>query len=100
MPNHVVIPGLSVLAGFVAQAQVGGDTDLIARLIEKGGLSMLAAAIVYWMLTSFTRLLNKLTDAIDAQTKAINEEREEFANLRAELGGRPCMKNVGKDGGS
>lgn len=73
---------------------------MIARLIEKGGLSMLAAAIVYWMLTSFTRLLNKLSDAIDAQTKAINEEREELADLKAEISGRPCLRGMGKDGGS
>lgn len=68
--DQVIIGTLAVGGGAIVAAQ---DIPGIDTLIDKAGLGAIAVVLLWWMLTSFSKRLDRLTDSID---KLAEKEKE------------------------
>jgi hypothetical protein len=69
MPNNLAIPFISLSSGALIAAQDLPATDLADRI----GTAAIAVMVVWWMLGSFSKRLDKLTDAIATLTEQVKK---------------------------
>jgi len=87
----------SALAGLIASEVVPPNVDFFSTVVEKGGASMLSAAIIWWLLNRFSRQQDRLSDIAERQTVAITELRDATRELATSLSKRPCMLGEEKE---
>ena len=71
--EQLTIGAISLASGAVLAQQ---DVPGIESLLDKAGVAGIAIAVVWWMLTSFSKRLDKLTEAIGALTEIHKEKKE------------------------
>lgn len=67
MSDQLTIPLISLSSGALIAAQDLPTTDLADRV----GTAAIAVMVVWWMLGSFSKRLDKLTDAIASLTEHV-----------------------------
>ena len=63
--DQLTIGAISLSSGIVIAQQ---DFPGVDAVLDKAGVAGIAIAVVWWMLTSFSKRLDKLTDAIERLT--------------------------------
>jgi len=67
MTNHIAIATISLSSGAVIAAQdIPG-----AEIADRVGVAAIAVMVVWWMLGSFSKRLDRLTDAIASLTEHV-----------------------------
>ena len=67
MPDQLTIPAISVASGALIAAQDLPSIDIADRI----GVAGIAVMVVWWMLGSFSKRLDKLTEAIATLTDQV-----------------------------
>ncbi len=67
MTEHLSIPIISVASGALIAVQDLPGTELADRI----GVAAIAVMVVWWMLGSFSKRLDKLTEAIATLTEQV-----------------------------
>jgi hypothetical protein len=71
MTDHLTIPLISLSSGALIAAQDLPTTEIADRI----GVAAIAVMVVWWMLGSFSKRLDKLTDAITLLTERSDVRR-------------------------
>jgi cytochrome b len=72
MTDNLAIPAISVASGALIAAQ-----DLPgAEIADRVGVAAIAVMVVWWMLGSFSKRLDKLTEAIATLTEHVKGSSE------------------------
>ena len=61
MIEQLTVGGIALASGAVLAQEVAPG----AEILDKVGVAGIAVMVVYWMLTTFSRRLDKLTESID-----------------------------------
>lgn len=69
MTDTITIAGLSLAAGAVLAAQDIPVSGI--EVLDRAGLAGIAVALVWWMMTSFSKRLDKLTAAVERLAEKI-----------------------------
>ncbi len=72
MTEHLSIPIISVASGALIAAQDLPGTELADRI----GVAAIAVMVVWWMLGSFSKRLDRLTEAIATLTEQVRGSSE------------------------
>lgn len=70
MTDHLTIPAISVASGALIAVQEIPGTEIADRV----GVAAIAVMVVWWMLGSFSKRLDKLTDAIATLTEHVKTD--------------------------
>jgi hypothetical protein len=69
MTDHLTIPLISLSSGALLAAQEIPGTQIADRV----GVAAIAVMVVWWMLGSFSKRLDRLTDAIATLTEHVKK---------------------------